>query len=103
MNIIVLIIVLLWGGLMGALIALKWVERELDKDIMESWDAFCKTEHDKLKNPEEDPIQVAYVCDCRACKDCDNPDCHHTFDIRHARNFELVGENCYSECLFEED
>lgn len=31
---------------------------------------------------------VLYLCDRRACKHC-SPECHHTSDIAHAKNFEL--------------
>lgn len=41
--------------------------------------------------------QVAYICDGKACTRCDNPDCKHTVDIRHARNFERGAENKYAE------
>ena len=33
--------------------------------------------------------EVLYLCDGRACGGtCPNPDCHHTNDICHAKNFE---------------
>ena len=31
----------------------------------------------------------------KACDPCDNPDCHHTYDIRHALNFERVSGSTY--------
>lgn len=32
---------------------------------------------------------VAYICDRTQCDGgCPNPDCHHTEDVRHAKNFE---------------
>jgi hypothetical protein len=44
------------------------------------------------------PVQVAYVCDGRACADgCNNPECRHTCDISHAKNFEYVGDGKYME------
>lgn len=43
------------------------------------------------------PLRVAYICDRKFCEECNNPDCHHCFDITHARNFEFVAENEYWE------
>lgn len=40
-------------------------------------------------------INVLYLCDRRACKSCNSiagGDCKHTTDIRHAKNFELIGD-----------
>lgn len=43
------------------------------------------------------PLRVAYICDHKSCDKCNNPECNHTFDIRHARNFEFVADNEYIE------
>lgn len=41
---------------------------------------------------------VAYICDRRYCPEgCKNPDCHHTVDISHAKNFEQVDTNKWIE------
>lgn len=40
-----------------------------------------------VKTQSED---IRYICDRRACEVCD-PDCRATKDIRHAKNFELMG------------
>lgn len=40
---------------------------------------------------------IAYVCDQKECESCDNPDCHHTLDIKHAKNFEEVEPGKYME------
>ena len=42
--------------------------------------------------PQEDKTNVGilYICDRRACEICD-PNCRMTKDIRHAKNFELMG------------
>lgn len=41
---------------------------------------------------------VAYICDRRYCpKGCLNPDCRHTKDITHAKNFKKVDENKWME------
>ena len=36
--------------------------------------------------------QVLYECDKRACVNCKRGECHHTADVRHAKNFELFGD-----------
>lgn len=35
--------------------------------------------------------KVLYICDRRACNKC-NPECMHTNDISHAKNFELLDD-----------
>lgn len=35
--------------------------------------------------------RVIYLCDRRACAKC-SPECKHTNDIRHAKNFEMTGD-----------
>lgn len=32
--------------------------------------------------------KVAYVCDHNECENCSYPECRHTTDILHAKNFE---------------
>lgn len=39
-----------------------------------------------------DAPDILYICDRRACDSCDQIECMHTRDIRHARNFELEGD-----------
>lgn len=54
----------------------------------------------KLRDLEEKPMsaperqKVLYLCDRRACERCMplKPGCRHTFDVRHAKNFELRGD-----------
>lgn len=47
--------------------------------------------------------RVAYVCDQRYCPDgCHNPDCHHTEDITHAKNFTKLEAGKWME-KFEEE
>ncbi len=44
---------------------------------------------------EEAPaVKVRFVCDRRACERCTplKPGCRHTSDVRHAKNFELMGD-----------
>ena len=43
------------------------------------------------------PLRVAYICDRKFCEDCNNPECNHCFDIRHAKNFECIADNEYWE------
>lgn len=69
---------------------------------------FCETQHLRDENKwfrdrMFDPVQVVYICDRRACDVCANPDCNHTFDVRHAKNFENVGENKYAERITNEN
>lgn len=40
---------------------------------------------------------VAFLCDRRKCKKCNYPQCTHTFDIRHAKNFECTISGIYEE------
>lgn len=51
-----------------------------------------------------DDFKVLYLCDKKACNgSCPNNDCHHTYDIKHAVNFEtqvdplfaVVGDRTY--------
>ena len=42
--------------------------------------------------------EIAYLCDREACEiEVDCLDCHHTLDIRHAKNFKKVAEGKYME------
>lgn len=34
----------------------------------------------------EKAVQTFYLCDRRACDDC-NPNCNHTSNVEHAKNF----------------
>lgn len=45
-----------------------------------------------------DKIEVAYLCDQKACEaGCNCSICHHTLDIRHAKNFWKMDEGKYME------
>lgn len=45
-----------------------------------------------------DKIEVAYLCDQKACEKGPNCSiCHHTLDIRHAKNFWKMDEGKYME------
>ena len=41
--------------------------------------------------------KVLYICDRRACNKCD-PECIHTSDISHAKNFELFDDVFVEQC-----
>lgn len=42
---------------------------------------------------------IAYLCDGTRCRNCDpeHNECHHTFDIRHAKNFKEIAPGYYEE------
>lgn len=40
---------------------------------------------------------VLYECDRRACSRCSYPNCQHTEDISHAKNFHVCGEKIFVE------
>lgn len=47
----------------------------------------CPIQDCQVKNR----LRVSYLCDRRYCSEgCNNPDCHHTEDIHHAKNFVCV-------------
>lgn len=41
----------------------------------------------KKLRPEHDRVRVMYLCDRKMCNTPCNPECRHTLDIRHAKNF----------------
>ena len=43
-----------------------------------------------METPEVSQPLVVYICDRRKCENCNYPECKHTFDIKHAANFELM-------------
>lgn len=48
--------------------------------------------------------RVAFECDRRACDHC-SPLCHRTFNIRHAKNFEVCnasGDTIFQEVIIDE-
>ena len=53
------------------------------------------------KNPNPPETMTFYICDQKACDQCSYPDCKHTNDIKHAKNFksnaELGMDNGYSD------
>lgn len=41
---------------------------------------------------------IYFVCDKKSCgEECKNPDCHHTSDIHHAKNFHEDVDGVYVE------
>lgn len=41
-------------------------------------------------------MNVLYLCDRKACDEC-NPECHHTQDINHAKNYQKAELDTYFE------
>lgn len=37
-------------------------------------------------------MKIFYLCDRRACEHC-SPECEHTEDVRHAKNFQMFGND----------
>lgn len=53
--------------------------------------AFLVSAYEELRRSRP---PVLYLCDRKACETC-SPECFHTTDIRHARNFALAtGNRC---------
>lgn len=50
------------------------------------YNAFVKTASGDI------PYKVVFLCDQRKCDICSYPTCKHTFDIKHAKSFKLVGD-----------
>jgi len=46
--------------------------------------------------PEQEPKKILYLCDKRACETC-HPDCTHTHDVTHAKNFRLMNHSFLEE------
>ena len=40
---------------------------------------------------------IVFLCDRRACEKCSFPQCKHTFNIKHAKNFECSPNEIYIE------
>lgn len=78
---------------------LKWLRGDNDEphDRAFVWNLMCCIWEVDYREKDEHPTQVAYVCDNEACGAACSTECHHTTDVRHARNFECVGENQYME------
>lgn len=45
--------------------------------------------------------KIFYICDRKACKKCAYPECKHTTNIYHARNFERI-DDIFVEGTIEE-
>lgn len=91
-----MVIAFIAGGLIGCMIGaalvyayelktLSWFGKKVD-EIEKQFNLLCEI------NP-----RVAYICDRKFCEKCDNPECNHCFDIRHAKNFECIADNEYWE------
>lgn len=84
------------GGVLGSLFGAMLVWAYELKVMRDFGDRVNRIEKRYIEILSDTP-QVAYICDGKACTSCDGPDCHHTVDIRHARNFECATENKYVE------
>lgn len=79
------------GGLLGTLLVYAYELR-----VLNDYKRRVNTIEKRFIGLISDPPQVAYICDRTMCENC-NSDCHHCFDINHAKNFECVAENEYWE------
>jgi hypothetical protein len=72
---------------------------------LDEWREFCKwieqLPYSELITGEvgEPKTEIAYLCDGEQCDPCNNIDCNHTLDIKHAVNFEKVGDYKYMEMM----
>lgn len=64
--------------------------------VKRAYKAFSTVDPPKEQN-EPHYGQVVFLCDHRACKVCSYPNCRHTFDILHAKNFVVSGNGIYWE------
>ena len=67
----------------------------INMDVKNTEAAFKTFKKEGLGCP--DPA-INYICDRRACTEC-HPECSHTTDIRHAQNFELVGDGIFEKTV----
>lgn len=56
-----------------------------------------KAEEVETECVEAEERRIFFVCDHRACDSCDSKTsgCTHTPDVRHARNFRLLGKDFF--------
>jgi hypothetical protein len=83
---------------------LKWLRGDKDEphDRAFVWNIMCciweVDYREKGETEVKDPtVKVAYICDGEKCKGSCSPECNHTFDISHAKNFERVNDRLYRE------
>lgn len=79
------------GGLFGAALVYMYELR-----VMRDFGRRVAHIEKGYKHMLEEYPRVAYVCDRKMCEECAS-DCNHTFDIRHAKNFECIADNEYFE------
>lgn len=76
----------------------NWSEEDYEhfKTVNEA----LKIAAEKTKKDNDIDPRVAFICDrkaeCRKSLYC-GKECKHTFDLRHAERFEIVGEDRYIE------
>ena len=74
-------------------------------EIVESFGGDCRKvfahEYIDDRNVGDRSKVIAYLCDGTRCRNCDpeHNECHHTFDIRHAKNFKKVAPHYYEETI----
>ena len=76
-------------------------------EIVESFGGDCRKvfahEYIDDRNVWDGGKYIAYLCDGTRCRNCDpeRNECHHTFDIRHTKNFKKIAPNYYEEATIE--
>lgn len=77
-------------------------------EIVESFGGDCRKvfAHEYIDDRNVDISRgkyIAYLCNGTRCRNCDpeHNECHHTFDIRHAKNFKKIAPNYYEEATIE--
>lgn len=70
---------------------IKIMDEDYDKycDIARSIKNNGYVVDDVINSYTKAEIKVAYICDRKACKICNYPNCKHTSDIKHAKYFNL--------------
>lgn len=68
--------------------------KEEEKKLYEKFNEPCVVLPPFLKPNAQN---IAYECDRLACLHCHPETCSHTTDIRHAKNFILLGDDRYME------
>lgn len=67
---------------------------EMEKQLSEKYGEPCVVLPTYLQ-PEEQ--KIGYLCDGYACEECHPEYCHHTTDIKHAKNFAELADGRWME------
>lgn len=67
----------------------RWLRKLFGKPTFYDYCKQNNIELDELHHlPRSDTtIRAIYMCDRKMCEDCSYPNCAHTSDIKHAKNF----------------